>query len=142
MPTMSTPTRSFIRHYIEMLIAMVAGMVALGGLGAAALPLIDTTADQIQADAPAFVLLWMATTMTVPMVAWMRFRGHGWPASVDMALSMFIPTFAAVALLATGAMTDLGALLSIQHVAMLPSMLIAMLLRRDEYTHSHAEAHA
>ena len=29
---------------------------------------------------------------------------------------------------------DLGTLLVIEHVVMLPSMLVAMLLRRDEYT--------
>ena len=138
----TSATRNFIRHYIEMVIAMVAGMIVLGVPAVAALPAFDTTADQLRADAPAFVLLGMATTMTIPMVAWMRFRGHGWPASIEMGLSMFIPTFAAVALLATGVMTEIGSLLSLQHVAMLPSMLIAMLLRRDEYTHNHVEAHA
>jgi len=30
---------------------------------------------------------------------------------------------------------DVGTLLAIEHVVMLPSMLVAMLLRREEYSH-------
>jgi hypothetical protein len=52
-----------------------------------------------------------------------------------MAASMFIPAFAVVALQWSGAVADIGDLLMIEHVAMLPSMLVAMLLRRDEYAH-------
>jgi hypothetical protein len=47
-----------------------------------------------------------------------------------------------LALLWSGLIGDLGTLLVIEHVAMLPSMLVAMLLRRDEYTgatHRHAQ---
>ena len=40
------------------------------------------------------------------------------------------------ALLQGGLVEDIGALMAIEHVAMLPSMLVAMLLRRDEYTGS------
>jgi hypothetical protein len=38
--------------------------------------------------------------------------------------------------------TDSATLLGIEHAAMLPSMLIAMLLRREEYsgTHHHAKS--
>jgi flagellar biosynthetic protein FliP len=78
--------------------------------------------------------------MTVPMVAWMRHRGHGWPASLEMSASMFIPTFAVVGLLWSGLVEGIGTLLMIEHVAMLPSMLVAMLLRREEYSggaHGH-----
>jgi hypothetical protein len=80
--------------------------------------------------------------MTVPMVAWMRYRGHGWPASAEMSASMFIPAFATIALLWGGLVEDIGALMLIEHVAMLPAMLVAMLLRREEYSgasHDHAE---
>jgi hypothetical protein len=133
-------TRNFIRHYIEMVLVMFAGMAILGIPAVAALKAFGTSTSELQADAPAVMLIGMGLTMTVPMVAWMRFRGHGWSASNEMAASMFIPTFAAVGLLATGAVNDTEALLSIQHVAMLTSMLVAMLLRRDEYiggTHNH-----
>ena len=50
---------------------------------------------------------------------------------------MFLPSFAAVGLLWAGLETDTHALLTIQHVAMGPAMLVAMLLRRHEYTGHH-----
>ena len=71
------------------------------------------------------------------MVAWMRHRGHGWTPAADMTASMFLPSFAAIGLLWAGIETDIHALLTIQHVAMLPAMLVAMLLRRHEYTGHH-----
>jgi hypothetical protein len=74
-------------------------------------------------------------TMTVPMVGWMRYRGHGWRPSAEMAASMLIPTFGVMALLWAGLLTDIGALMTIEHLVMLPSMLVVMLLRREEYSH-------
>jgi flagellar biosynthetic protein FliP len=115
--------RNFIRHYVEMLVAMALGMLVLG------LPL-----SMVLSDPPAAHLLGMAFAMTVPMVAWMRYRGHGWAPASEMAASMFVPTFAAIGLRWGGLVEDVDVLLGIQHVAMLPSMLVAMLLRRDEYT--------
>jgi hypothetical protein len=120
-----------------MLIAMVAGMLALGMPAGMVLGELGVSSSELRNDAPALLLLGMATTMTVPMVAWMRYRGHGWAASSEMAASMFIPTFAAIGLLSAGLVEDTETLLVIQHVAMLPAMLIAMLLRREEYSHSH-----
>jgi hypothetical protein len=72
-------------------------------------------------------------TMTLPMVAWMRYRGHGRAASSEMAASMLIPTAGVIALLGAGLVDDVGMLLMVEHVVMLPAMLVAMLLRRDEY---------
>jgi hypothetical protein len=54
-----------------------------------------------------------------------------------MAASMLIPTFAAIALVGTGVMNG-GQVMILEHVAMLAGMLIAMLLRRDEYSGAHA----
>ena len=47
---------------------------------------------------------------------------------------MFIPSFAAIALLWAGVVDERGTLMAIQHAGMFPAMLVAMLLRRDEYT--------
>jgi hypothetical protein len=69
----------------------------------------------------------------------MRHRGHGWAPSWEMAASMFVPSFAAIALLWGGVVTESGALLAIQHAAMLPAMLFVMLLRVDEYAGHHHE---
>jgi hypothetical protein len=129
---MSASTRHFTRHYVEMVAAMFLGMgVLLPPLGAA-LRAFGTSLH----DTDTLMISAMAVTMIVPMVAWMRYRGHGWQPCADMTAAMVVPTLAVLALLWTGLIGDLGVLLAIEHVAMLPSMLVAMLLRRDEYTGS------
>jgi hypothetical protein len=117
---------TFIRHYVEMLIAMFVGMGVFAGAAAAA---------GFEVEGTEALLLWMAFTMSVPMVAWMRYRGHGWRSNTEMSASMFLPTFAVIALLWGGLVEDIGVLLIIEHVAMLLSMLAAMLLRPAEYKH-------
>jgi hypothetical protein len=123
-------TRTFIRHYFEMLLAMLIGMgVLAGGLAMAGVEIASIE----------LALLWMAFTMSLPMVAWMRYRGHGWAPASEMTASMFVPSVAAIALLWVGVVEERDALMGIQHVAMFPAMLVAMLLRRDEYSgHVHA----
>ena len=130
--------RLFIRHYVEMVLAMFIGMAVLGvpagwGLGA-----VGSSWSELNTNAPALMLLGMAVTMTVPMVGWMRYRGHGWRANTEMAASMLVPTAAAVGVLQAG-LLDIGALLVAEHVVMLLAMLGVMLLRPAEYTH-HANA--
>jgi hypothetical protein len=133
--------RHFIRHYVEMVVAMFAGMGVLGLPAGWALSAIGTSWSALHHDAPAAMLLLMAVTMTVPMVGWMRYRGHGWQANAEMSASMFLPTFAVVGLLWSGLIADIGALLVIEHVAMLLSMFGAMLLRREEYSGGVHAAH-
>ena len=72
---------------------MFAGMFVLGGAVVLALGL-DT--GSLYNDSPELALTGMVITMTVPMVAWMRHRGHGWPASWEMTAAMFVPTFLAL----------------------------------------------
>jgi hypothetical protein len=122
-------TRRFARHYAEMLAAMFLGMLVLlpplgAGLGAFGVALYDEAGLMLSS---------MAVTMTVPMIGWMRYRGHGWAPCADMAAAMFVPTIGVLALLASGLVADGGTLMAIEHVVMLPSMLIAMLLRREGY---------
>lgn len=135
---MNAPTRHFVRHYVEMVVAMFLGMgVLLPPLGAAL-----RAAGTSLHSSDVLMISAMALTMTAPMVGWMRYRGHSWPVCADMAAAMAIPTLAVLALLWSGLVADLGTLLVIEHVAMLPSMLVAMLLRRDEYTgsvHHHGQ---
>ena len=124
--------RHFIRHYLEMVAAMFAGMLILGAPAAAASEALGYEAP------PAVELLSMAAVMTVPMVAWMRYRGHAWQPCWEMSAAMFLPTFVAIALLPfVEYMTLMGA----EHVAMLVAMLLAMLARPREYG-GHAHAHA
>jgi hypothetical protein len=134
--------RHFIRHYAEMVVAMFAGMFILGAPAALALRALGSSTSELRTDAPALLLLGMAVTMTVPMVAWMRHRGHAWVPCTEMAAAMFLPTFGVIALLWGGVIEDFGTLMMLEHVVMLPAMLLAMLLRRDEYSHGQHAQHA
>lgn len=138
---MSAPTRRFALHYAEMIAAMFLGMgLLLPPLGMALRAAFDVS---LHGDAT-LMLSAMAITMTAPMVGWMRFRGHGWAPCADMAAAMLIPALGVLALLWSGLLEDQGTLLLLEHLVMLPAMLGAMLLRRDEYTgHGHgAHRHA
>jgi hypothetical protein len=131
--TMTTSLRHFIRHYAEMVAAMFAGMIVLGIPGELALQAAGYSSDALRDDAPAVSFLAMATIMTIPMVALMRWRGHSWRPCWEMAGSMFVPTFGVIAVMASGLDDDFMSLMMVEHVAMLPAMLAVMLLRYDEY---------
>jgi hypothetical protein len=131
----------FARHYAEMVVAMFAGMFVLGIPLAALLGLAGVDVGDWRTEAPALMLLGMAFTMSVPMAGWMWFRGHASAPIWEMTAAMFVPSLAAIALLAAGIASDHGALMAIQHIGMFPAMLAVMLLRVDEYAgHAHAVA--
>jgi hypothetical protein len=120
----------FARHYLEMVVAMAAGMVVFGGLRIGVVAL--TGVDYSLAGRPGLAAIEMAFTMSVGMVVWMRFRGHGWASTVEMVGAMFAP----IIVLAPLAWLDVvpgGSLVMLTHVAMLPLMLVVMLRRRREY---------
>ncbi len=139
--TSDRSARRFARHYLEMVIAMFAGMIILGLPLEAALRAVGSSSADIQDAAPAVALLGMATIMTIPMVAWMRHHGHAWRPCHEMAASMYLPTFAAIILLWSGAIGFMTAM-GLEHLIMLPAMLVAMLLRIDEYACDHSHHHA
>jgi hypothetical protein len=126
--------RAFARHFGEMVLAMFLGMMVLGGLA----ELLFAAAGSSLADQSggAQVIL-MGFNMTVPMVIWMRYRGHAAPRNVEMAMSMIVPSIAAAALAWAGAL-ETGAALGLQHAVMIPAMLGVMLWRYREYSHPHA----
>jgi hypothetical protein len=132
----SAATRRFARHYVEMVAVMFLGMGVLFVPALVALGAAGVSSAELHHDFPAAMLLGMGLTMTVPMVGWMRYRGHGRRPSAEMAASMLIPTLGVIALLWAGLVTDIGTLMTFEHVVMLPSMLVAMLLRREEYSHA------
>src|SRR3954452_23677084 len=132
---MSPSTKHLVRHYIEMVIAMFVGMAVLSLPAAWAMGPIGTSWHALADETLMF--LRMATTMTVPMVGWMLYRGHGGRAATEMSAAMFVPTFAVIGLLWAGLVTSLGVLMTIEHVAMLLAMAGVMLLRREEYSHDH-----
>jgi hypothetical protein len=130
-----SPRLHFLRHYIEMVLVMLGGMVVLGGPLLLLAAAFGAGPSELQREVPALVLLGMGFSMTIPMLLWMRWRGHTWAASREMAGAMIAPTLVVVGLLWSGVNDDIDALLMIQHVAMFPSMLLVMLWRREEYSH-------
>ncbi|HYZ61495.1 MAG TPA: hypothetical protein VE650_03505 [Acetobacteraceae bacterium] len=89
----SPATKHFIRHYVEMVVAMFLGMALLGLPTEWALGAFGSSWSDLHHNAPALMLLVMAVIMTVPMVGWMAYRGHGRRPNAEMAASMFLPTF-------------------------------------------------
>lgn len=126
--------RAFARHFGEMLIAMFLGMGVFGGLAA----LGFAAAGGSSSDLPGGVrVMLMGIYMTVPMVLWMRYRGHAATHNAEMAMSMMVPTVVAAALAFAGALGT-GAALGVQHAVMVPAMLAVMLWRYDHYARPHA----
>lgn len=133
---LNTRTGHFVRHYLEMVVAMLVGMIALGPLWSLAADALGWSAFL---DLPEPMVLVMATNMTVAMSAWMRYRGHGWPATLEMAAAMYLPFLALFPPLWLGVLSP-GGLMLWGHVLMLPAMAAAMLWRLPEYTGHHAHA--
>ena len=123
--------RRFIRHFGEMLLAMFLGMGVLGGLAALA---FSSAGSSLGDQSGAVQVLLMGFNMTVPMVAWMAYRGHDRARSAEMAGSMIVPSAIAAGLAAAGALDDHGALM-LQHIVMIPAMLGVMLARYEHYSH-------
>ena len=72
-------TKAFARHYLEMVVVMFVGMglLALPARWAWAGAGLDT------ADT-AGMLIRMGVTMTLPMIPWMLWRGHGMRPTLEM----------------------------------------------------------
>jgi hypothetical protein len=113
-----------------MIAVMFIGMFALYAPAGVLLSALGTNWSRLS---PAMNVFTMALTMTMPMVAWMRYRGHAWRPNIEMAASMLLPTFAVMGALSAGVGTS-GSLMVPEHAGMLTCMLAAMLLRRDEYS--------
>ncbi|WBC07460.1 hypothetical protein [Micromonospora sp. WMMA1947] len=125
--------RVFLRHLLEMLVAMVAGMVALGAVWSFVLARLGwTPLDEL----PLLAALVMAIDMTIGMTVAMRYRGHGWPAIAEMAVAMYLP----FALLAGPYLLGLlvaNTMLMFGHLLMVVAMVAVMLRRRAEFVVRH-----
>ena len=118
-------------HFLEMVVAMAVGMVALH-------PVWTLVLDAVGASGlmhnPYTSALIMATNMTVAMSAWMKVRGHRWRPIAEMGAAMYLPFLVLFVPLALGLIGE-SALMLWGHVLMLPAMAAAMLLRPHEYAH-------
>ena len=134
----SALTRDFARHYAEMVVVMLAGM------GLLALPArwaTDAVLPDVNGDDPTLMLARMAATMTLPMIPWMRWRGHGWQPCLEMVTAMIVPAMGVIALLEVGVVEALWLLMTLEHVVMFAAMFVVMIARPDEYSHAHGETH-
>lgn len=133
-PASAQTAGRFLLHFAEMWVAMLVGMMFFMAVpGVMALP--------------AFMhQVGMAASMTVPMIAWMRIRGHAWRHGIEMALAMLIPWAAVLGLVGLGAANELPWLAQSGTAAMALGMLGIMLFRREHYAagahQHHAAAHA
>jgi hypothetical protein len=126
-----SPGRSahFLRHLLEMTVAMMVGMLVGGAVFVTAL---GTTAEDALRRYPVPFVLVMAFSMTLPMVAWMRHRGHGWRSRLEMGAAMLVPAIALVCLKLAGVIS--GTICGAYCIATLVAMVALMLYRRDEYS--------
>jgi flagellar biosynthetic protein FliP len=127
------PLLCFARHLGEMTLAMIVGMIAygavVGGIGAAA----GSTVDEIRVDQVELFALGMALAMSIPMVTWMRHRGHAWREGGEMTMAMLVPAVTLIASYRLGAVSA-DAVCPIACATMVPAMAVAMLFRLDAYT--------
>ncbi len=119
----------FGRHFLEMLGAMAIGMFA----GAAIfLSIVQVTWDEALVQYPVHSLLVMAVSMSVAMVALMRYRRHGWRSSAEMAAAMVLPVVPFICLVLLD--VTKGALCGLYCVFTVLAMLGVMYYRRSDYS--------
>jgi hypothetical protein len=129
--TVMAASGRFLLHFLEMVIAMGVGMAVFGPVKNALVDqgytaLLDRTSIDYQ--------FWMDLFMVLPMVLWMRARGHTWRHGIEMGGAMIIPT-ACVLLLCRAGVTEVlpWFTTSLTGIAMFAGMLAYMLYRRDMY---------
>ena len=127
----------FLRHLLEMMLAMMVGMV---GSAAVFLTAVGMTVDEaLRRYAVLFVLV-QAFGMTVAMVAWMRHRGHAWRSCSEMAAAMVVPAIPLICLRLLEVIS--GPICGLYCVLTVVAMVLVMLYRPDEYGGLSADASA
>jgi hypothetical protein len=126
------PGWRFTRHLLEMIAAMMVGMMIFGAAVAA-------LGEPPGYSNPFVEYGFMGASMSVSMVAWMRLRGHAWSDGLEMTAAMLVPMSAVVIPFGLGAAGEASghsghALMMLAHVAMIGGMVALMIYRRDRYT--------
>ncbi len=132
------PIVQFVRHYLEMCLAMCVGFVVgdviyfwIAGLAGYSRPFTEL---------PELSVVIVGIEMTAPMAAWMLFRGMARRPTIEMSAAMAV--WAGLLLVAGLVGTvDRGSMATLEHGLMMPAMLVPMVLRLDVYTGAHM-AHA
>jgi hypothetical protein len=130
----------FIRHNLEMCMAMCLGLAVLDALFLWSAALIGYS-DPLR-QIPELVTLVAALNMTAPMAAWMRFRGMEWRPIAEMSATMVAEAILLIGVAWLGIIPR-SSLVNWLHALMMPVMLVPILYRLDLYTgraghHAHA----
>jgi hypothetical protein len=115
-------TNRLVRHYVEMVVAMLAGMIFLYPLWLA----VAGSTGSGWVEIVEIELLAMATAMVVPMVGWMWHRGHTHRQVSEMVVAMYAGFIVLLPFLWTERLSE-ATLTIAGHVLMLAFMLIALL---------------
>jgi hypothetical protein len=92
----------------------------------------------LYAGFPAFTLLLVGLILAVMMTFWMRFRGHAWRPTLEMASTSVILVILLIGAAGLGAIPESAQVPLLKKLAC-PVMLIPMLLRLDLYTMHHGK---
>jgi hypothetical protein len=134
--------KRFLRHVIEMAVAMMLGMAVLGmTFRAIHLALFGTGFDAAWHEHTELAVFAMTFNMTLPMVALMRYHGHEWQRCGEMAAPMFGLACTLLVPFWLGALSA-DAVLPSEMALMLPTMIAVMALRFDEYAGPRGSASA
>jgi flagellar biosynthetic protein FliP len=134
----SAPPRSkrrFWQHFAEMVVVMLLSMAILGAAVSSAFALVDHA--NLLHYTPLRGLL-MTGYMVAGMALWMRHQRHAWASVLEMSIAMAVPYVVLLGPFLAGVIEE-GPFLGAMHVLMLPSMYVAMVLRRDEYEVDHRD---
>jgi hypothetical protein len=134
-PGVVARTGYFLRHFLEMCLTMCIGGITLNVLffwGAA-----WTGYPDLFEWFPDVSLLAIGINLAVPMIAWMRFRGHEWRSTLEMASTSIILPILLIGAAWLGIIPESNRLEWLTRLAC-PVMLIPMLFRLDLYTGHHA----
>jgi hypothetical protein len=118
----------FVRHLLEMTLAMMIGMVASAAVFVTALGM---TVDAALRRYPVFFVLVQAFGMTVAMVAWMRYRGHAWRSCYEMGAAMVVPAIPLICLRLADVIS--GPICGFYCAFSILAMVLVLLYRRSEY---------
>jgi hypothetical protein len=120
----------FWRHFLEMLAAMAVGMIATGAIFLSIVGL--KTWEAVTVQYPTQALLAMAAGMSIPMMAWMLYRGMGRRNAAEMAAAMILPVIPFLCLVWFG--VTKSAWCGPYCAATIVAMLVLMGYRRGTYS--------
>ena len=132
------PVGRFVVHLLEMCMVMCAGAIGLSVLFFGGAQLLGYT--NLPDRAPELSALVVAVALSLPMAAWMRFRGMPWRPTLEMSGATMVVGLTLI----LGYWLDLVAkssLIEVQTSLACPLMLAVMLARFRLYSSPHGHAH-